>query len=305
MRYFLAADTGGSKTIINVYNENCILQKSYNVSGAGLATDSDDDIPFLSETVKEIALSYDIASVAINLGGKNVNQIKNIFLKHLPEAKIEVFRESEGTAALELGKIFGTEIVLLAGTGAISIGYNGIDSYIVSGGWGANISDDGSGYSIGLTAIRESLKSLDSGLPLSPLQKEITGLDASFKPKTSVKEICKARDEVRANLGTLDRKNIASYTKTVASFAESGEEDALNILKNAGIELAKLIISTANSLKPYTVKGVTVTGGLLKSKKFWQESFENYIKANSQITVFKYVDDGVMLGTLEYAKKLI
>lgn len=305
MCYFLAADIGGSKTLINIYNKDCILIKSYNTEGAGFATDSNDDIPFLSKVVKEIAICYDISSAAINLGGKNVNQIKNIFSKHFPTAKTEVFRESEGTAALELGKIYGTEIVLLAGTGAISIGSNGKNGYVVSGGWGANISDDGSGYSIGLNAIRESLKALDSGEPLSPLQKEITGLENPLTAKESIKDICETRDAVRARLSPLDRKKIASYTKTVARFAEMSEEDALELLNTAGINLAKLIISTANSLKPFNASGVTVTGGLLKAKKFWKECFENYIKANSDINIIKYVDSGVMIGTLEYAKRLI
>lgn len=304
MGNLLAIDTGGSKTVFNVYNYEYSLSESFKSLGAGLVNDSEEDIPYISDVLKEIALKYEITTVAVNLGGNNANQINKICKNHFPNAAITVFRESEGTAALELGMLYGTEIVLLAGTGTIATAFDGENGYVVSGGWGANIGDGGSGYAIGLNAIRAAINSLDAAKPLTLMQKEITGEEEPFRTKTNVKNICKMRDNVRARLQPLDRKNIASYTKIVGRFAKMGEADALELLREAGIELGKIIVNTAESLKPYKARGVTVTGGLLNLSEFWKESFEDFVRKNSTVDTFKYVKDGVILGTLQTAKKL-
>lgn len=303
MHYFLAADIGGSKTVINIYNENGVLISNYKTEGFGLAYDSADSIPRLSEMLEEIGKSFSISSVAVNLGGKNTEQIKNIFSSAFKNASIEVFRESDGNAALKLGEEYASEIILLAGTGTIAIAHDKDENFIVTGGWGSDIGDDGSGYAIGLKAIRESLKALDSGKALTPMQSEITGLTSPITVKKNISEIRDIRDHVRANIGERSRKNIASYTRTVEAFAQKGEKDALDILNEAGLDLAKLIESTANSLLPYKAKGLTVTGGLVNFSEYWKTSFEEHIKKNTDITDINYVKDGVILGTYLIAKE--
>ena len=305
MKFFLAADIGGSKTVINVYTENSELVNSYNAIGFGLAIDSEDPLPELTKVLEVINSNYNICSAAVNLGGKNTKQIELVFSSVFKNAKILVFRESEGNVALKLGGKYHSEIVLLAGTGAIAIGCDGKGNYIVSGGWGSDISDKGSGYDIGLSAIKQSLLALDSNKPLTPMQQKITGRSEPITAKNNISEIRDMRDSVRENIGERTRKNIASYTRIVEEFASKGEKDALEILNNAGIDLAKLILSTASSLLPYQVKSVTVTGGLVNFNKYWKESFEEYIKQNSAITEFNYVKDGVIYGTFLIAKENI
>lgn len=303
MKYFIAADIGGSKTVINVYNDSFSIENSYKTLGAGFATDCYDDIPYLCDLLKIIAKDYSVCSVTVNLGGKNTGQIKKIFSNFFTEADVCVFRESDGNAALKLGEKYGSEIVLLAGTGAIVIGCDRKGKYIVSGGWGSDISDSGSGYDIGLNAIKESLLALDSGKALTPMQQKITGRSEPITAHENITKTRNMRDKVRENIGERTRKNIASYTKIVEEFAAIGEKDALNILNQAGTDLAKLIESGANSLLPHITKSVTVTGGLVNIHDYWKNSFEKYLKQNTSITDFHYIKDGVMLGTLEIAKE--
>lgn len=303
MHYYLAADIGGSKTQINVYNDSYNLEETYDTLGAGLANDSNEAIPYLNDLLEVIAKKYSICSATINLGGKNTNQIRGIFSSVFKAAEISVFRESDGCAALKLGEKYSSEIVLLAGTGAIVIGSDLNGKYIVSGGWGSDISDSGSGYDIGLTAIKESLLALDSGEPLTPMQQKITGRNEPIIAQGDIPQIRNIRDKVRENIGERSRKNIASFTKTVGDFAEMGEKDALDILNKAGIDLAKLIKSSANSLLPHNAKSVTVTGGLVNINKYWKNGFEEYLKQNTSITDFHYIKNGVMLGTAEIAKE--
>lgn len=303
MKYFIAADIGGSKTAINVYNQNFSLEKSYSTLGAGFATDCDEPISYLCDLLKTVSKEFSISSVTINLGGKNTQQIKNNFSTFFPDANIFVFRESDGNAALKLGEKYDSEIVILAGTGVILIGSDRNGKYVVSGGWGSNISDSGSGYDIGLKAIRQSLLALDSGKPLTAMQQKITGRTEALTSHQNISEIRNIRDQVREHIGERTRKNIASYTKIVEEFALTCESDALNILNEAGIDLAKLTQSGVNALLPHEVKSVTVTGGLVNIADYWKNSFEEYLKQNTDITEFNYVKDGVMLGTAQLAKE--
>ncbi len=304
MKYFLAADIGGSKTIINVYNEDCVLKNSYTTLGAGLSYDSTEDIPYISELAKKISNEYSICSVAINLAGKNTEQIRKIFTKYFKNAYIDIFRESDGTAAFMLGQKYASDVILLAGTGSIALGSDGSGKYIVAGGWGADIDGDiGSGYDIGLKAVKQSVLALDGSAPLTSMQKYITGLESPITAETSTAVIRDLRDGVRKKLGDKSRRGIAAYTKTVVKFAEMGEKDALIILSEAGIDLAKIVADAAASLLPYKVKSIAVTGGLVNIKKFWKESFQEFLLKNSNITEFNYIEDGVILGTFLKAKE--
>ena len=304
MHYYLAADIGGSKTVVNVYNQNNDLVKTYNTFGAGLSEDSNDDIPHISELLNQISNEYSISSAAINLGGKNTGQIKQIFEQYFKDAVIDIFRESDGTAALMLGQKYGSEVILLAGTGSIAIGYDQNEKYIVTGGWGADICGDiGSGYDIGLKALQRSVLALDGTAPLTAMQKHITGCDTPITKETDITKIRDIRDGVRKHIGERNRRNIAAYAKVVTRFAEMGESDALGILSEAGYDLAKIVLNAINSLLPYEVKSVTVTGGLVNIKKYWEQSFKEFLLKNSSVKEFNFVNDGVILGTFLKAKE--
>ena len=302
MKYYASVDIGGSKTKIYVFSEDNVLKEEFKTLGVGKAVDSDEDIDFLSALLKEIASKYKIETVAINLGGKNTNQIRKIFERAFEGADITVVRESDGTASIEFGKLYGSNIVLLAGTGTIAIAYDDSENYVISGGWGANIGDGGSGYSIGLAAIKSSLAALDKNEELFGFQKEITGLEKPLPKVKRVSDVRDMRDAVRAKLAPLDRGNIASFAKILEKYALKGEKEAIDIFKTAGREMAELIVDTYNKLLPFKTKSVAVSGGLVNIKSLWQKDFEDYIKAKTEITEFVYNSDGVMLGAQTIAK---
>ncbi len=301
---YLAIDIGGSKTRLVVFDKSNNEIEVSNTVGVGLATDSNEDIPEFRNAVTCLAEKYKIRSVAVNLGGKNKEQIAKIIRDVIPKAKVQVYRESEGTASIEFGRLFGADAVLLAGTGAIAIAQAPNGKSIVCGGWGMNISDAGSGYYIGLEAIKQSLAAIDKNMPLSDLQKEITGLNSPIATSFDIADICLIRDGVRSRLLPLDRKHIAAYCKAVVKHCENGQIDALKILQDAGQHLGLLVADCALKLMPYEVKKVAVSGGLVNCLAFWQESFEKTVKENCSVKDFVYDINGVLLGTKALAEKI-
>ncbi|MBE6644692.1 MAG: hypothetical protein E7612_04845 [Ruminococcaceae bacterium] len=294
----LAVDIGGSKTRIRVLDTNANTLSEYCGIGVSSAIDGNSTLPPLERLISTVQEKETVGAIAINLGGLNTTQVLNTFRIFFPDLPIKIFRESEGTAAYALADEYGAKIVLMAGTGAIAVGKSN-GKFVTTGGWGMNVGDDGSGYDIGLQAIRTTLSKLDGIEPLSPLEKFISGYDTPFMATDNPSAYREQRDKVIEKLYPLERQRIASLAKNVLDFAEKGDESALAIFKRVGVKMAELVVATAEKLgEEFPV--IIVTGGLINSRKFWAPIFEDALK---NYTVH-YVADGLLLGTSYIAKKL-
>ena len=301
MKTYLAIDIGGTKTRIVVFSDCGILAESETV-GVGFSVESKEDLPQYREALCAVAKKYKISSVAVNLGGRNVGQVRAVTASVFPDAACTVVRESEGAAALAFGAQVGADTVLLAGTGTIVCTASARGKCIL-GGWGMNIGDGGSGYDIGLCAIREALLALDGTDALTPLQKEITGRDAPIPPTANAKEICALRDCVRAHLQHTDRRAVASLAKTVARHAEKGEADACAILCEAGKKMGELVCSGLKKAALPEKSMIAVSGGLIRILPYWQSEFENTIEKETGVTRFIYAPDGLLRGIMALANE--
>ena len=302
MKNLLIADIGGTNTRLQITDTNGnILYESVS-GGVATAADSDLPIPSLEEKINEIPDKENVGAVSINLGGRNTQQVKLSFRKFFPDTPLKIFRESEGTAAYALGEEYDAPVVLMAGTGAIAVGKSD-NGFVITGGWGINIGDDGSGYDIGLQAIRMSLSALDSTEELTPLMQFLCNCTDVLSATADPGVYRDRRDKIREYLYPLDRQHIASFTKAVADFAEKGDKTALDIFRYSGEKLADLVICTAKKLTG-EIPNVVVTGGLIHSRKFWAEYFETALHQLLPEVKIHYVSDGLLKGTFKIAKDL-
>lgn len=294
----LAIDIGGSKTRIQLLDtDGAILSE---ICGVGAATAAEDTapLPMLEDLLTNIPNKDHIVAEAINLGGRNTEQVKNTFLSFFPNASLRIFRESEGTAAYALGDEYDAPVVLMAGTGAIAVGKaNG--QYVTTGGWGVNIGDEGSGYEIGLNAIRLALQALDGTAPLSPLAQYISGCNAALAATDDPAAYRDARDRVRENLFPLDRQHIASFAKVASDFAGYGDPLAIQVFEQAGENLATLVTKTFKKLENAKAS-IVVTGGLVHAKRFWAPAFEKHLPG----VRIHYITDGLLFGTRCIVKEM-
>lgn len=288
---FLTVDSGGSKTKLNIYDLGGALLADTTLQGFGTAIESEEEIPELKTALLKFCKGFEILSVVCNLGGRNKGQMRKNLKEVFAGAKVSVFRESEGQAGVTLCEMYDAEVTLMAGTGSIAVAPVEEEKIIISGGWGANISDKGSGYALGLSAVRFALEEIDGTKPLSMLTKKLTGL-AEPPRVLSAEEYCLVRDKVRQNMAPLDRGHIASFAKTVYDCAVEGDNKALEIHKAIGKDLADIVIAAANKTdKP--IKNVVVTGGMTRSRDIWQEVFEQRLKEFYVIEKVYYIADGI------------
>ncbi len=299
---FLTVDSGGSKTEIILYESTGEIVNKGVFKGFGVAVDEDKILSELASALIEVCKDKTPSVIACNLGGKNKKQIERTICSVYTNSRVKVFRESEGVIAKELCKKFNAQVSLMVGTGSIAVAPTD-GGVVVLGGWGANISDKGSGYQLGLDAIKLALEEIDGVNEFSLLTKTLTGVDKPIGVMTA-DEYCNFRDSVRARLYPFDRENIAKLAKTVYKCAKSGDEKAINLYKKTGDDLSGIVLSAiAKTAK--RLKRVVVTGGMVNAKEFWQESFEQKLKEWYNDCTVHYIADGLNVGLFELAKNTI
>lgn len=297
--HYLIIDSGGSKTELAIFSyPSEIPLKTIRSAGFGLPSDSGEIIEELYNILCEIKKDFALSHIAVNLGGKNTESFSLTVKAVFPDVKIYIFRESDGTAALSLAEKHGCDIVLLLGTGSIAIGKNGNEK-IVTGGWGMNIGDGGSGYDIGLSAIRHTLYSLDDTKELSLLAKEIAHLSAPIEKCADIGKIRDIRDSVRSDISYATRSEIAAYSKIVFKMCEKGDAAALKIMCEAGEKMADLAILSARKLGLEKIS-VAGCGGLINALPYFKDSFEKKVKDSFPDASFYYNPSGVFEGTKEF-----
>ncbi|HDO20629.1 MAG TPA: hypothetical protein ENG81_03820 [Candidatus Bathyarchaeota archaeon] len=246
MKYIIGIDGGGSKTeavsttlkgkLIKTGREGSI---NINIVGVEEAYEN------LRRVIEKVKLNGK-AEICV-LGAAGVEKREN--MKHLYEKCMELdFSEkliitSDAKIALE-SILDGEKIIVISGTGSIALAEDKSGETIRAGGWGYILDDEGSGFWIGLKALREVLREYDGRSErskLTPLILEKYGLNEA-----------KLLVDIFYS-GKLKVQNIANITKLVAEAEEMGDEKAHRIFLEAGRNLAEMalaIIRKVNWRKP-------------------------------------------------------
>jgi N-acetylglucosamine kinase-like BadF-type ATPase len=138
------------------------------------------------------------------------------------------------------GSLGGADgINVIAGTGSMTYGRRA-DLAVRGGGWGELFGDEGSGYWIGIRALRAFTQMSDGRLPEGPLH----GLLRRHLELRADQDVISL---VMTDWGGA-RARIAGLSPVVAQAARAGDGCAAKILADAGDELAALAAATARRL---------------------------------------------------------
>ena len=209
-----------------------------------------------------------VASVWISMTGvpnrhsKPADLWRRIVAQAFPNACVAV--DSDILAALYGAAQAEPGIAALSGTGSIVLGRNALGHFARAGGWGYLIGDEGSGFHIGLSAIRAMTQAEDQIGPatsLTELLAEELDLDTPYNIKH---RLYSQRPSPRL---------IASLARLVAVAAADGDPVALEILTDAGRHLALLVHAVLRRLDLIdTSANVYPVGGILTHNRMVKES---------------------------------
>lgn len=147
----------------------------------------------------------------------------------------------------------GPGILLVSGAGSVALGRSERGRVARVGGWGSLLGDEGSGYAVGLEALRRVLRTVDGRGPATGLRDAVMGALGLADPGELV---------VWAHDAT--KGDIAGLVPVVAAGAGAGDAVAGEILVSAVEDLEGHVLTLLQTLGPWHARPrVALAGGLL------------------------------------------
>lgn len=169
--------------------------------------------------------------------------------RDLPMPKVQF--ETDARIALEGAFRGGPGIIVIAGTGSSVLGKSPDGTITLVGGWGRTIGDEGSGYFVGLEAIRAVARALDGRETPGSLQSilaEEFGLTSRERLVNSIYQ---------------EGFVLPSVAPAVMRAAEQGDPLALRIFERGADLLAEQVRVLVHSYASLPEIGVVFVGGLI------------------------------------------
>lgn len=183
-------------------------------------------------------------------------------------------------------------IVVIAGTGSIVYGLTDNFSAIRAGGWGPLLGDEGSGFWIGMQALKAIIKSQENRSNRTALLEKV--IDA-----LKITEVRGLVDFIHQE--KLPRQEVAALAPMVIEEMEQGDPVAREIITGGMNELASTVKVIAEKISGVKT-AVAATGGIFASKTVF-DLFATILKRDYQLEVKKPIFNPLYGAVLYGAKK--
>jgi glucosamine kinase len=237
----LGLDGGGTRTRASVSHEGRILAFAENGSikrlrvGAAVAEENLREL--LAELYKQAGVTQ-LAAACAGVASSKMPGVQEWIQAVFTDFKI-TGSEIVGDEVIALDAAFkgGPGILQIAGTGSNCIGRAPDGGWESCGGWSSRLGDEGSGYWIGLHAVRRALRAYDHEEPTRILDVVSTLWDA--------KDI----DEL-INIGdATPGPDFATLAPHISQLAEEGDAVAIGVLKQAAADLVESVLLVRAKLR--------------------------------------------------------
>jgi glucosamine kinase len=241
MSLVLGIDGGGTRTRASIVNGGQVLAFAEGGSIKRLRVGAEAAEQNLRTLLTEIFSQAGVSGVEAASAG-----VASATLPGVEEWITAVFRdfsiprsEVVGDEVIALDAAFrgGPGILQIAGTGSNTIGRAPNGGRESAGGWSSRLGDEGSGYWIGLHAVRRALRAYDRGEPTQILDRvgEIWGTDSI---------------EALVNLGdSTPGPDFAALAPAVNELAEAGDKVAIGVLEQAAADLVDFVLLVRAKLR--------------------------------------------------------
>lgn len=278
MKYILAIDGGGTKTIGYLGDDKGRIlfgarSGPSNYHSIGVENAKSNLKILINQICNRAGIEInDISFVSAGLAGidrERDKQIINNIFKDIG-IKCELLLNNDAKTALvgALGMDLG--VIIICGTGSIALGIDQKGNFIRAGGWGHLISDEGSGYYLGIKAIEAVMKACDYRIENTILTEKVLKI---LNLQSCEEIIGYIYDKKRT------KDDIAKIAPVVFEAVYEKDETALNIMNNS---IEHLVDITYTVLKRFNTEKekipVTYGGGIFENVEVYRNKFINRLK---------------------------
>jgi glucosamine kinase len=170
MAFYLGIDGGGTKTRCVLGDETTVLASAMTGGCSVIRAGEQAAREALHGAIRQVCeaakISPDrVGAVCVGATGaarpEIAEKVRHIILEIIPNGSRKIEFVGDTVIALEAACGKGPGVVVIAGTGSIAYGQNAEGQSARAGGWGFAISDEGSGYWIGRSAVAAILSAQD------------------------------------------------------------------------------------------------------------------------------------------------
>jgi N-acetylglucosamine kinase-like BadF-type ATPase len=301
MPYFVALDSGGTSTECVLADGERILArargKSIKVIRVTHEEARDTLRALLDEVAQQARVSLNQISVTcVGTAGISVPPIADWLrasFKELVSGDLILCGDDE--IALDAAFPGQSGVLIIAGTGSNIVARTSTGQKVNVGGWGPILGDEGSGYWIGIQALRYALHARDRDEPARILDRVA------------------AHWNLGGLSGTLERvystppPDFAALAPLVSACAEEGDAVCFDVLAEAGQQLAAAAVLAFRKMRSLetnrgTLAGVAFTGSVLRSAAMVREHMIENIRRH--LPAIQIVPEAVdpVLGALWRAR---
>lgn len=205
--------------------------------------------------LKEVPRLEGLAIGAAGVGRKDdADQVVHAVSEAFPQVQAQV--HNDAIVALAAGALGDPGIVVIAGTGSTAWSYQPDGQWVRVGGWGYILGDEGSGYAIGMEALR-CLARVDDG------RESPTSLTEAIFTELGMNE---AMDLIPfLHSGPIPKQRVAGLAPIVLREAEKNDEVAGRIVDEAVDDLVELVATAYRRSTLPTPIPLVLVGGLFSN----------------------------------------
>jgi N-acetylglucosamine kinase-like BadF-type ATPase len=280
MQYVLAVDGGGTKTHIVCATENGEevgqgLSGPTNLTSASTGEASYNLIEGIRQATEKLPEGWQVKKIVMGLAGldtpseiTNATHFFSEALGYLPIQNIVLVND------IVIGLRSGTDnpnaVTLIAGTGSNCYGKNAEGDEAKSGGMDFLLADEGSGYAIGRTVLREAVRSFDG-------REQKTLLEKLVCDHFHIATIAELKTAVYYPL--LNKAQVAELSKECAQAQEAGDEVAMRIFDKAVADLYSMVAAVVKKIQIIDREADCVLVGGILSLPYVQKKFSESLLA--------------------------
>ncbi len=234
MAYFLGVDAGGTKTEFLLGDEGRELGRVQTGSIKRLRREEAATEQNLTYALGELAAQtgvsmLSVARCCVGASGSTAPLVSEwITTAFRPRVGGELLLVEDVDIALDAVFRGGRGVLILAGTGSNVAGRGADGEIVTAGGWGPALSDEGSGFYLGVDALRRGFRALD--------ERRSTMLLETIQSYWGLSSLGELVEYANAN----PAPEFSALAPLVIACAMQGDEVAAEVVRHSGEELATL-----------------------------------------------------------------